>query len=278
MTEMLTNGLGRPLVNKTCPTWGSHQWCHEHDCYHKCHKCGLAIDDQDDFNLSLEVPGVLDALRKSQGSNRDTEGLGAMAIAGGALIIGSVDAINGQGGEEVEFPVTRQELRALAAYWWTERMDCEFDWFVYEQTGRSEWGRSLYIDRRLNRLHRILGQEAMDKVIEDATARWRKLHKLSDEEWRVFTRGSDQEKETWREARWRKQEEAEALAAVRELSEDASKSEGSSDYASTTEHAIADHKCVTCGLALPKGTKHVWQGKNHWCERCFWGEDDHGTN
>ena len=53
-----------------------------------------------------------------------------MAIAGGGLIIGSVDAINGQDGEEVEFPVTRHELRALAAYWWTERLDHDFDWFV----------------------------------------------------------------------------------------------------------------------------------------------------
>ena len=47
----------------------------------------------------------LDALNKSLGSNRDTEGLGAMAIAGGGLIIGSVHAINGQDGEEVEFPI-----------------------------------------------------------------------------------------------------------------------------------------------------------------------------
>ncbi|MGC2280457.1 MAG: hypothetical protein WA603_10600, partial [Candidatus Acidiferrales bacterium] len=59
----------------------------------------------------------LGALERSKGSNRDTEGLGAMAIAGGGLIIGSVDAINGQDGEEVEFPVTRHELRALAEYW-----------------------------------------------------------------------------------------------------------------------------------------------------------------
>jgi len=121
-----------------------------------------------------------DALSKSQGSNRDTEGLGAMAIAGGDLIIGSVDAINDQDGEEMEFPVTRHELRAPAAYWWTERLDHDFDWFVYQQTGSSEWRWSAYITRRLSRLGQILGEEAMEDAFDDASARWRKLYKISD--------------------------------------------------------------------------------------------------
>jgi hypothetical protein len=141
----------------------------------------------------------LGALSKSQGSNRDTEGLGAMAIAGDGLIIGSVEAINGHDGEEVEFPVTRHELRALAAYWWTERLDHDFDWFVYQQTGSSEWRWSVYITRRLNRLGQILGEEAVDKAFDDAAARWRKLYKISDEDWRVFVQGTDEEQEAWRE-------------------------------------------------------------------------------
>jgi hypothetical protein len=141
----------------------------------------------------------LGALDKSKGSNRDTEGLGAMAIAGGGLIIGSVDAINGKDGEEVEFPVTRHELHALAEYWWTERIDHDFDWFVYQQTGSSEWRWSVYIDRRLNRLGQILGEEAMDKAFDDVAARWRKLYKISDEEWKVFTEGTREEQDAWRE-------------------------------------------------------------------------------
>ena len=215
----------------------------------------------------------LGALDRSKGSNRDTEGLGAMAIAGGGLIIGSVDAINGQDGEELKFPVTRHELYALAEYWWTERIDRDFWFFLYQQTGSSEWRWSVYIARRLNRLGLILGDEAMDKAFEDAAARWRSLCKITDDDWRVFTQGSDQDQEAWRETQWRKHEEAEAQAAVRELAEDASKSEGPSDDASRTEQAATDHKCLTCGVPLPRGTKHVWQGRNRWCERCFWGED-----
>jgi hypothetical protein len=141
----------------------------------------------------------LGALDRSKGSNRDTEGLGAMAIAGGGLIIGSVDAINGQDGEEVEFPVTRHELRALAAYWWTERLDHDFDWFVYQQTGSSEWRWSVYITRRLNRLDQILGEEAMDKAFDGAAARIRKLRNISEEEWKVFTEGTREEQDAWRE-------------------------------------------------------------------------------
>lgn len=168
----------------------------------------------------------LDALNKSRGSNRDTEGLGAMASAGGGLIIGSVDAINGQDGEEVEFAVTRHELHALAEYWWTERIDHDFWFFVCQQTGSSEWRWSVYIARRLDRLQGVLGKESMDRAFDGAAARIRKLRNISDEEWRIFREGTDEEQEAWRDAQWRKHEEAEAQAAVRELAEDASKSEG----------------------------------------------------
>jgi len=60
------------------------------------------------------VPGAyLDALDKSKGSNRDTEGLGVMTD--GRFMIGSVDAINGRGGQEMpEFVATRHELEQVA--------------------------------------------------------------------------------------------------------------------------------------------------------------------
>ncbi|MFZ3334219.1 MAG: hypothetical protein WA197_26550 [Candidatus Acidiferrales bacterium] len=168
----------------------------------------------------------LGALERSKGSNRDTEGLGAMAIAGGGLIIGSVDAINGQDGEEVEFPVTRHELRALAEYWWTERLDHDFDWFVYQQTGSSEWRWSVYITRRLNRLGQILGEEAMDKAFDDAAARWRKLYKIDDEDWRVFTEGTEEQQEVWREKKLSAVTQPEGKALAEAFgAEDAAKAE-----------------------------------------------------
>lgn len=153
----------------------------------------------EETNQKIVAKDYLDTLNKSQGSNRDTEGLGAMAIAGGGLIIGSVDAINGQDGTEVQFPVTTHELRALAEYWWTERIDHDFWFFLHQQTGSSEWRRSVYIGRRLDRLHGILGKEAMGKARDRAAARVRKIRTISDETWKIFTEGRREEQDAWRE-------------------------------------------------------------------------------
>jgi hypothetical protein len=149
---------------------------------------------------SNNLSDYLDRLEKSAGSNRDTDGLGAMAIAGGGLIIGSVDAINGHDGEEVEFPVTRHELKQLAECWALERIEQDFNWFVTETSGSSEWRWSTYVNRRLNRLAQVLGSEAMSKVRQQAVQAFRKRRpKISDADWRVFTEGTQEEQDAWRD-------------------------------------------------------------------------------
>jgi hypothetical protein len=37
--------------------------------------------------------------------------------------------------------------------------------------------------------------------------------------------------------------------------------------------AFGFHKCATCGAPIGNGIRHVWQGRNRWCEECFWGDD-----
>jgi hypothetical protein len=61
-----TNSDGEPLVNGICPTWKSHEWCHEHDTWHDCKKCGLIVDDQEDYVL-LEQREALHALVYERG-------------------------------------------------------------------------------------------------------------------------------------------------------------------------------------------------------------------
>jgi hypothetical protein len=140
----------------------------------------------------------LGALSKSRGSNRETEGLGVMND--GRFMNGSVDEINGRGGEEApEFVATRHELERLAVHWWTERIDRDFDWFVSQETGSSESRWSVYIDRRLNRLGEILGPGVMRKLFKDAAASFRRRAGLTDGDWRVFTEGTDEEQDAWRE-------------------------------------------------------------------------------
>lgn len=178
-------------------------------------------DEMPSNNLS----NYLDRLEKSAGSNRDTDGLGTMAA--GPFVVGTVEAINGENGKEApEFVATRHELRALAAHWWTERLDHDFDWFVYQQTGSSEWRWSVYITRRLNRLGQIPGEEAMDKAFDDAAARWRKLYKIDDEDWRVFTEGTEEQQGAWREKKFADVAQPEGKALAEAFgAEDAAKAE-----------------------------------------------------
>lgn len=141
----------------------------------------------------------LDRVHKSLGSNRDTDGLGT--VVAGPFVVGRVDEINGEDGKEVtEFMATRHELKQLAEYWVLERIEHDFDWFVCQCTGSSDWRWSAYINRRLNRLSEILGPEAMCKVHAHAVQSFRKSRpKISDEDWRIFTKGTEAEQDAWRE-------------------------------------------------------------------------------
>jgi hypothetical protein len=146
-----------------------------------------------------DVSEYLDRLQESKGTNRDADGLGPMAV--GPIIIGKVDAIHGETGKEVpEFPATGHELIQLAKYGMLERIECDFDWFLFQSIGSTEWRWSEYIDRRLDRLYQVLGREMMRKAQEDAVALFRQRHPdITDEDWRAFTEGTDDEQEAWQE-------------------------------------------------------------------------------
>lgn len=149
----------------------------------------------------------LDRLQKSVGSNRDADGLGTMAA--GPFVVGGVEAINGEDGKELpEFVATKHELKQLAEYWALEGIEHDFDWFVYQSTGSSEWRWSVYIDRRLNRLSEILGPEEMQRAHKAAVASFRKRNaKITDEDWQIFTKGTEAEQEAWREKAFAKDDE-----------------------------------------------------------------------
>ncbi len=139
----------------------------------------------------------VDQLRKSVGTNRDSNGLGKINV-GGPFIVGAVDAINGADGQEVPgYIPTVHELKQLAAYWYEERIDHDFESFAYRRTDSRVWRWSVFTGRRLSRLAEILGDDAMQEVWEKAIASYR--HKLTDEDWRIFTSGTDEEQEAWRQ-------------------------------------------------------------------------------
>jgi hypothetical protein len=154
-------------------------------------------------NEELKYSGggaYFERLAVSRGTNRDSDGLGKMNV--GPFIVGTVDAINADDGQEShDFVPTRHELKQLAGYWAEERLAHDHEWFVYQCTGSSEWRWSTFIDRRLNRLAEILGDDAMKEVWDKAIASYRRgCPGLTDEDWRIFTCGTDEEQEAWRQA------------------------------------------------------------------------------
>jgi hypothetical protein len=155
-----------------------------------------AIQNGDEQQSS--VKGYLARLAASVGSNRDSNGLGNMTL--GRFIVGSVDSINGDDGQEIaDYVPTVHELKQLALYWAEERIEHDFDWFMYQATGSSEWRWSMYIGRRLNRLSEILGAQAMEEVWKESIATFRRsCPKITDEDWRIFTNGTEEEQEKWR--------------------------------------------------------------------------------
>ena len=152
-------------------------------------------NDEEQQNSAKEY---LERLAASSGNNRDSNGLGNMAV--GPFVTGSVDAVNGEDGKEVpEFVATTHELKQLACYWAEQRIERDFHWFVYQATGSSEWRWSVYIGRRLNRLSEILGDQAMEEVWKKSIASYRRSYpKITDEDWRIFTTGTEEEQERWR--------------------------------------------------------------------------------
>jgi hypothetical protein len=101
--------------------------------------------------------------------------------------------------EVPEYVPTRRELKQLAVYWAVEYIANRFWWFIHQQTGAAErWERNEALIH-VNRMGEILGSEMMEIVWSDAEASFRKRGKgLTDEDWRVFAEGTEQEQEAWR--------------------------------------------------------------------------------
>jgi hypothetical protein len=99
--------------------------------------------------------------------------------------------------EVPEYVPTRRELKRLAVFWALEYIAHEFWWYLYQQTGSAERQERKEALTHLNRMGEILASEMMELVWSDAEASFRKG--LTDEDWRVFTSGTEDEQQAWRE-------------------------------------------------------------------------------
>jgi len=148
----------------------------------------------------------LDEWRKATATEKrepcpDSEGLGYWGNE--RFVVGYVDEVNGYNSAVVpDFVPTRYELIELAKYWATIALDLRFDYFLYTQTGSSEWRRDAFASRRVGRIGEILGQDEINKVIDQVYEEYGK--KQDARAWAIFMNGTPEEQKAFQDEVQRK--------------------------------------------------------------------------
>jgi len=132
----------------------------------------------------------------------DSEGLGAWGDK--TFVVGHVSEVNGsEAYEEVpEFVPTKHELIQIAKYWFLRQLENDFFFFVFAQTGSSEWRESVYASRRINRIAQILSEPELNQVIEEVERDFKREHKISDADWDTFKNGTMEQWESYAAKTW----------------------------------------------------------------------------
>jgi len=124
------------------------------------------------------------------------EGLGCWG--NDKITVGHVSEVNGPDSAEMpEFVPTRHELVQLAKYWATLDLDDLFDFFLYGQTGSSEWRRVAFARRRICRIATVLGEEEVQKAVEEAEKEFSKT--IDPRAWAIFKNGTPEEREAFQD-------------------------------------------------------------------------------
>jgi hypothetical protein len=101
--------------------------------------------------------------------------------------------VNGPDSAEVlNFAPTRYELIQLVKHWATIVIDDSFVCFLYQQhSSSSERRRRAFAGRRINRIATVLGEEAVEKAINEAEEEYSKP--VSPRAWSIFKNGTEEE-------------------------------------------------------------------------------------
>lgn len=144
-------------------------------------------------NVDVQQKGTSSHTRKPC---PDSDGLGFWGNE--AFTVGYVEEVNGPDSVEMpEFVPTRYELLQLGKYWVTLALDLQFDFFLYAQTGSSEWRREVFAKRRVGRIAKILGREQVDKLIDQVYEEYGK--KQDARAWAIFMTGTPEEQEAFQD-------------------------------------------------------------------------------
>jgi len=105
------------------------------------------------------------------------------------FVVGSVDEVNGRGGEEIkDYDPTRNELLQLVKYWYEEFLSLKWSFFETSGTGSFELRREHFAKRRINRIATAIGNEAVNQAIEEVHAKC-KARVNDDRLWEIFENG-----------------------------------------------------------------------------------------
>ena len=106
--------------------------------------------------------------------------------------------VSGNAGEFIrEFVPTRFELRGIARYYYLVQVNLHFDWFNFQQTGRSERCFDIFASWRLDTIKNAIGEKDMKAVVESVDCVLSK--EREDEVWRVFMTGTAEERQLFHE-------------------------------------------------------------------------------
>lgn len=112
----------------------------------------------------------------------------AMPLSNENITIGYVDAVNGNGAEEIGgFVPTRHELLLLVRHWYRTKLDNTWFYFISGQGSSRAIRENYFAAQRINRVCELLGDDEVDRVIADEKAAFSK--EVDPEEWNIFLHG-----------------------------------------------------------------------------------------
>jgi hypothetical protein len=121
----------------------------------------------------------------------DNEALEPLRV--GNCIIDLCPEINGSDAVACpEYIPTQHELLQLARYWYDTLLGIHLDWFFLAVSGSYESRMLAYAGRRLDRIAKVIGQEATDKVVAEVDTEYQER---MGADWEIFIRGDDEERE-----------------------------------------------------------------------------------
>ena len=142
-----------------------------------------ANDKREDFAVEPKTVMVV--------KNIDNDGL--LPRGNEKVLIGCVPEVNGAEAVEVhEFIPTVHEIVQTARYWYLRLLENDWYYFIYGQTGSSEFRVNGFACQRIDRAAEVIGAEAVEAAIKEAREEFKA--KINDDRlWNIWENGTQEQ-------------------------------------------------------------------------------------